>query len=72
MKTLRLTPSGANAAIVPSSPEMLICPIRRPVFTPVPERTISSSVHRVPSKSTSSAPARRAARASVIRAQAGT
>ena len=33
-------------------------PIRRPVFTPTPERIISSSVHRVPSKSTSSAPAK--------------
>ena len=72
MKTLRRTPSGANAAIVPSSPEMLMWPIRRPVFTPTPERIISSSVQSVPSKSTSSAPARRAARASVIRAQAGT
>ena len=47
---------GASAAIEPSAPAMLICPMRRPVLAPTPVRGISSSVHVVPSKSSSVGP----------------
>src|SRR6516162_3754869 len=38
--------------MVPSSPLMLICPMRLPVLLPTASRIISSSDHKVPSKKT--------------------
>lgn len=71
MKILRATFKGANAAMVPSGPSMLMWPMRWPVFWLMPSCTISSSRHNVPSKNTSSASCRRARKASVIAAQPG-
>src|SRR5687767_8420580 len=46
-----------KAAIEPSGPESGMWPMSRPVFLPTPASIISSSVHKVPSKkSTSGAP----------------
>ena len=71
IKIRRFTPRSRKAAIAPSSPLMLICPIRRPVLFPTPSRIISSSRQRVPSKNTSSLPVRRRRSRSVIAAQPG-
>src|ERR1039457_271943 len=55
-RILRFTASVWKAAIVPSAPVRLMCPILRPLLLPRPARIISSSRHKVPSNSTRSAP----------------
>src|SRR5579885_2243954 len=72
MKTFRLTPRSRKAAMTPSSPDMLRCPMRLPVFVPTPSRIISSSRQSVPSKNTSGAPRSRSSRDVVMAAHPGT
>jgi hypothetical protein len=55
-RIFRPTSIDRKAAIVPFGPLMLMCPMRIPVLVPMPARSISSSVHSVPSNSTTSAP----------------
>src|SRR5690606_20194722 len=56
VKMRRPTLSLARAATEPSGPDMLICPMRRPVFCDRPCTIISSSVKSVPSKRMAAAP----------------
>ena len=71
MKMRRPRGVAASNAMLPSGPDMLRWPMRRPVLLPRPAVIISSSRHSVPSKKSGAEPSMRRRISAVIAPQPG-